>query len=122
MQVLTSKNSEFDFHYKTTKKLDILRINSEAGQWWCMPLIPALRRQRHVHFWVPSQAGLQSEFQNSQGYTEKPCLKKQNKTTATTKQKNSTNKQTKTELIQKQKVFNFYLLHGTKNWLHDGNR
>jgi hypothetical protein len=20
-----------------------------AGQWWCMPLIPALRRQRHVN-------------------------------------------------------------------------
>jgi hypothetical protein len=26
------------------------------------------------------QAGLQSEFQDSQGYTQKPCLKKQNKT------------------------------------------
>jgi hypothetical protein len=24
-------------------------------------------------------AGLQSEFQDSQGYTEEPCLKKQNK-------------------------------------------
>jgi hypothetical protein len=24
--------------------------------------------------WVQSQPGLQSEFQNSQGYTEKPCL------------------------------------------------
>jgi hypothetical protein len=28
-------------------------------------------------FWVPGQPGLQSEFQDSQGYTEKPCLKKQ---------------------------------------------
>jgi hypothetical protein len=26
------------------------------------------------------QPGLQSEFQDSQGYTEKPCLEKQNKT------------------------------------------
>ena len=26
--------------------------------------------------WVQSQTGLQSEFQDSQGYTEKPCLKK----------------------------------------------
>jgi hypothetical protein len=26
-----------------------------------------------------SQPGLQSEFQDSQGYTEKPCLKKTNK-------------------------------------------
>jgi hypothetical protein len=31
--------------------------------WWHMPLIPAL----------------QSEFQDSQGYTEKPCLKKKKK-------------------------------------------
>jgi hypothetical protein len=30
--------------------------------WWHTPLIPAL--------------SLQSEFQDSQGYTEKPCLKK----------------------------------------------
>jgi hypothetical protein len=29
--------------------------------------------------WVQGQSGLQSEFQDSQGYTEKPCLEKQNK-------------------------------------------
>jgi hypothetical protein len=44
--------------------------------WWHMPLIPALGRQRQVHFWVRGQPGLQSEFQDSQGYTEKPCLEK----------------------------------------------
>jgi hypothetical protein len=36
-------------------------------------------RQRQVDFWVPGQPGLQSEFQDSQGYTEKLCFKKQNK-------------------------------------------
>jgi hypothetical protein len=51
-----------------------------AGWWWCMPLIPALGRQRQADFWVRGQPGLQSEFQDSQGYTEKPCLKKQKKT------------------------------------------
>ena len=40
-------------------------------------LIPVLGRQRQVDFWVRGQPGLQSEFQDSQGYTEKPCLKKQ---------------------------------------------
>jgi hypothetical protein len=55
-----------------------------------MPLIPALRRQRQVDFWVQDQPGLQSEFQDSQGYTKKPCLEKQNKT-----KQNKTNKQTK---------------------------
>jgi hypothetical protein len=46
-----------------------------------MPLIPALGRQRQAEFWVRGQPGLQSEFQDSQGYTEKPCLE-------TNKQKN----------------------------------
>jgi hypothetical protein len=41
-----------------------------------MPLIPALGRQRQVDFWVQGQPGLQSEFQDSQGSTKKPCLKK----------------------------------------------
>jgi hypothetical protein len=44
--------------------------------WWRTPLIPALGRQREVDFWVRGQPDLQSEFQDSQGYTEKPCLKK----------------------------------------------
>jgi hypothetical protein len=45
--------------------------------WWRTPLIPALGRQRQADFWVQGQPGLQSEFQDSQGYTEKPCLEKQ---------------------------------------------
>jgi hypothetical protein len=45
--------------------------------WWCTSLIPALGSQRQADFWVRGQPGLQSEFQDSQGYTEKPCLKKQ---------------------------------------------
>jgi hypothetical protein len=48
--------------------------------WWHMPLIPALGRQGQANFWVQGQPGLQSEFQDSQGYTEKPCLEKQHKT------------------------------------------
>jgi hypothetical protein len=39
-----------------------------------MPLSPALGRQKQVDLWVWGQPGLQSEFQDSQGYTEKPCL------------------------------------------------
>jgi hypothetical protein len=44
--------------------------------WWCTPLNPALGRQRQADFWVRGQLGLQSEFQDSQGYTEKLCLQK----------------------------------------------
>jgi hypothetical protein len=58
--------------------------------WWCTPLIPALRRQRQADFCVRGQPGLQSEFQDSQVYTEKPCLRKTNKQNKT-KQKPPTN-------------------------------
>jgi hypothetical protein len=50
--------------------------NTHSQTWWCTPLIPALGRQRQVDFWVLGQPGLQSEFQDSQGYTGKPCLEK----------------------------------------------
>ena len=46
-----------------------------------MPLIPALGGQRQVDFWVWGQPGLQSDFQDSQGYTAKPYFKKPNKQT-----------------------------------------
>jgi hypothetical protein len=36
----------------------------------------ALERQRQADFSVRGQPGLQSEFQDSQEYTEKPCLEK----------------------------------------------
>ena len=63
-----------------------LKKNYFAGQWWDMPLIPAFGRQRQADFWIWDQPGLQSEFQDIQGYTEKPCLKKPKK-----KKKNKNN-------------------------------
>jgi hypothetical protein len=62
--------------------------------WWRTPLIPALGRQRQVDFWVWGQPGLQSEFQDSQSYTEKPCLQKQKQKIKT---KNKQTKKTKKE-------------------------
>jgi hypothetical protein len=35
--------------------------------------------ERQADFWVRGQPGLQSEFQDSQGYTEKPCLENSKK-------------------------------------------
>jgi hypothetical protein len=54
-----------------------LKSETLARQQWQMPLIPALGRQRQVDFCVQGQPHLQSEFKDSQGYTEKPCLEKQ---------------------------------------------
>jgi hypothetical protein len=47
-----------------------------VGQWWYTHLIPALRRQRQVDLSVQGYPCLQNK--DSQGYTEKPCLKKPN--------------------------------------------
>jgi hypothetical protein len=59
--------------------------------WWRTPLIPALGRQRQADFWIRGQPDLQSEFQDSQGYAEKPCL--QNKTKQNTKKTNKQQQQ-----------------------------
>jgi hypothetical protein len=62
-------------------KIQLQMINKKwpSREWWWRPLIPALRRQKQVDFWVRGQPGLQSEFLDSQGYTEKPCLEKPKK-------------------------------------------
>jgi hypothetical protein len=64
--------------------------------------IPALGRQRQVDLRVRGQPVLQSEFQDSQSYTEKPCLKtnKQTNKTRQTKQ----NQKPKTKTTQKKRI------------------
>jgi hypothetical protein len=64
--------------------------------WWHMTLILALERQMQVDFWVRGQPGLQSEIQDSQGYTEKPCLE--------TPPPQKKNKKTKTKTKNKKKI------------------
>jgi hypothetical protein len=52
---------------------------------------PSTREAEAGGFLSSSQPGLQSEFQDSQGYTEKPCLEKKK----TEKNKNNNNKKKK---------------------------
>jgi hypothetical protein len=53
----------------------------EAGWWWWQMAMAhaflALRKQRQASLWLWGQPRLQSEFKDSQGYAEKPCLEKQ---------------------------------------------
>ena len=72
----------------------------ESRAWWVTPLIPALRRQRQADFWVPGQPASQSEFQDSQGYTEKPCLEKKPKE-KWKKKKRNTGKHKQVKELQK---------------------
>jgi hypothetical protein len=69
-----------------------------------MPLIPALGRQRQADFWVQGQPGLQSDFQDSQSYTEKPCLEKPNKQI-------NKNKQTKKDPKTQENIDKFFSYH-----------
>ena len=70
-------------HLEWMSSTRFLKTVKEAGQWWHTPLIPGLGRKRQADFWVRDQPCLQSESQDSQGYTEKTCLEKQNKKTKT---------------------------------------
>lgn len=42
--------------------------------WWHTSLIPVPGRQRRKNLWDHGQPGLQSESQDSLGYTDKPCF------------------------------------------------
>jgi hypothetical protein len=49
--------------------------SEEMGWTVVAQIIPALGRQRQVDLCVLGKPGLQSEFQDSQAYAEKTCLK-----------------------------------------------
>jgi hypothetical protein len=68
-----------------------------------MPLIPALGRQRQADFQVQGQPGLQSEFQDSQGYTEKPSLEKARSDTALKKKEKKRKEKKKRKRKKKKK-------------------
>jgi hypothetical protein len=75
----------------------LIRKQKKTSQaWWHMP---ALGRQRQADFWVRGQPGLQSEFQDSQDYTEKPLSreKKQKKKKEGKKKRERENRKTSWE-------------------------
>jgi hypothetical protein len=75
-----------------SNKIPSIKKAKYSWAWGRTPLIPALGKQRQPLFWVQGQPSLQSEFQDSQGYTEKPCLEKQKTKKQKQKQKQKQNK------------------------------
>jgi hypothetical protein len=65
----------FYFNQGIIKEIYIFfKVQGLGGQWWGTPLIPAFMREKQVDLWVQGQPNLQSEFQDSQGCTEKPYV------------------------------------------------
>ena len=99
---LTNQNIEGGYSFTKDTNKNHLKVKT-AGQWWHIPLISALGRQRQADFWVWGQSVLQSEFQDSQGYTEKPCLKKWKKKRKEKKKKERKKKEKKRKRKKKRK-------------------
>jgi hypothetical protein len=76
---------------RVLQSLGVLMYLETCRSSWRTPLIPVLGRFLSSR----GQPGLHSEFQDSQGYTEKPCLKNK------TKQNKKQNKQNKTKQNKK---------------------
>ena len=72
-----------------SKRRESLSSSSHKGKLTCTQ---HSGRQRQTDFWVQGQPGLQSEFQDSQGYTEKPCLAKTKSKNKQTKKQTTTTK------------------------------
>lgn len=47
--------------------------------WYCISVIPLLRRQKQTNLWILGQLGLHQEFQVSQNYTVRPYPRKKNR-------------------------------------------
>jgi hypothetical protein len=71
---------------------------SRTGWWWCTPLIQALERQWQVDL-CEGKASLvyMRDFQVSQGYSEKPFLRKNKKQKIKTKPNQTKTKTNKTK-------------------------
>ena len=75
-----------------------------------MPLIEAFGKKRQADFWVYGQHGLQSEFQDSQDYTEKPCLEKNKTKQKKTQNRNQKTKQKALMFFKSQTIISLYAL------------
>jgi hypothetical protein len=67
----TSAQAVLAFRVSVKKSCVKKKIKKERKKKSCV-----LGRQRQVDFCIWGQPALQNEFQDSQDYTEKPCLKK----------------------------------------------
>jgi len=67
-----------DRKFSKNKYKNIYFLKNVTRQWCLMPLNSSTQEaEAGGYLWIQGLAGLQSKPQDSQGYTEKPCLEKQ---------------------------------------------
>ena len=82
---MTYQSLNFIFLSKVPEHVDRRQaFSARLWWWWWLPLTfnPSTwtMGKRQTDLWVQGQPGLQSKFQDNQGYTEKRCLKNRNPT------------------------------------------
>jgi hypothetical protein len=70
------KHGKVEERKRKQSNYTLIKMFKINRQWWRTPLIPALGRHRQAGFCVQGQSGLQSEFQDSQGYIEETLSQK----------------------------------------------
>jgi hypothetical protein len=85
-----------------------------AWQWWKLPLIPALGKQRQVEL-CEFKARLVYKAQDSKDYIEKTCLEKQNKA-KTKENKNKNKKKKKDYRLDRTSKFTFESAESVDEW------
>ena len=78
--LIHAANFKYRIQLQTHSRIASIKISKPDRQWWCMPLIPALGREKQVDL-CEFEASLVYRTSSRTGSkaTEKPCLEKQEK-------------------------------------------
>jgi hypothetical protein len=72
----SQQGSEEQLTLPHTSPMAAFQIPKDTRNWWHMPLVPALRRQRQVALWDSRPAWSTERVPGQPGLHKKPCLEK----------------------------------------------